>query len=126
MPGTGVKVHVLISAMALSMGVSAPAWATSITELVSVGPGGAQANGTSSQPSISADGRFVAFVSDAINLVPGDTNNLDDVFVRDRQTGKTRRVSLGPGGVQQIGQYGSSFPSISADGQYVTFMSYDG
>ena len=41
-------------------------------------------------PAISADGRFVAFNSDATNLVPGDTNGARDVFVRDRQTGTTR------------------------------------
>ena len=63
---------------------------TGTTQRVSVGPGGVQGNGDSSQrPSISADGRFVAFSSDASNLVPGDTNGVDDVFVRDRQTGTT-------------------------------------
>ena len=55
------------------------------------------------RPAISADGRFVAFNSDATNLVPGDTNGADDVFVRDRQTGTTQRVSVGPGGVQGNG-----------------------
>ena len=69
---------------------------TGTTRRVSVGPGGAQGNGDSSfSPAISADGRFVAFDSCATNLVPGDTNGAADVFVRDRQTGTTRRVSVG-------------------------------
>ena len=73
-------------------------------------------------PAISADGRFVAFISDATNLVPGDTNGRYDVFVRDRQTGTTRRVSVGPGGVQGNGD--SFDPAISADGRFVAFDSY--
>ena len=76
---------------------------TGTTRRVSLGPGGVQGNACSHDPAISADGRFVAFASDATNLVPGDTNGSIDVFVRDRQTGTTRRVSLGPGGVQGDG-----------------------
>ena len=86
---------------------------------MSVGPGGVQGNDDSFDPAISADGRFVAFGSDATNLVPGDTNGSDDVFVRDRQTGTTRRVSVGPGGVQ--GNGASFDPAISADGRFVAF-----
>ena len=76
---------------------------TGTTRRVSVGPGGAQGNGGSFMPAISADGRFVAFESSATNLVPGDTNDMEDMFVHDRQTGTTRRVSVGPGGVQGNG-----------------------
>jgi Tol biopolymer transport system component len=66
---------------------------------VSVGPAGQQANGPSKwPPSISADGRFVAFYSSASNLVAGDTNDSPDVFVRDRVAQVTRRVSVGSGG----------------------------
>ena len=72
-------------------------------------------------PAISADGRFVAFSSDATNLVPGDTNGTADVFVRDRQTGTTRRVSVGPGGAQGNGD--SVDPALSADGRFVAFES---
>ena len=54
---------------------------------MSVGPGGAQANGESVSRAISADGRFVAFISGATNLVPGDTNGVSDVFVRDLRPG---------------------------------------
>ena len=58
----------------------------------------------SGTPAISADGRFVAFYSEATNLVPGDTNGASDVFVRDRQTGTTRRVSVSSGGAQGNGE----------------------
>ncbi len=95
--------------------------ATSTTIRVSVGAGGAQADGASTRPAISADGRFVAFVSEATNLVAGDTNGAPDVFVRDTQAGTTTRVSVGAGGVQADGA--SSRPAISADGRFVAFVS---
>jgi Tol biopolymer transport system component len=91
------------------------------TERVSVSSRGKRANGGSDLPSISADGRFVAFESDATNLVPGDTNPLGDVFVHDRLRGTTERVSVGPGGVQA--DDGSVGPSISAHGRFVAFES---
>jgi Tol biopolymer transport system component len=94
---------------------------TGTTERVSVGPGGVPGNESSAQPALSADGRFVAFTSGSSNLVPGDTNNLLDIFVRDRQTGTTERVSVGPGGPEAYG--GSWLPAISADGRFVAFMS---
>jgi Tol biopolymer transport system component len=75
----------------------------------------------SSEPSISAEGRYVAFRSSATNLVAGDTNNAADIFVHDRQTGATERVSLATGGAQ--GDFGSSKPGISADGRYVALSS---
>jgi Tol biopolymer transport system component/cold shock CspA family protein len=93
---------------------------TSTTERVSVSSGGVQANGESWTPSISADGRYVAFDSDATNLVADDTNAKTDVFVHDRQTGVTERVSVGYLGE---GNLGSLAPSISADGRYVAFES---
>jgi WD40-like Beta Propeller Repeat len=70
---------------------------------------------------LSADGRHVAFQSIASNLVPGDTNQRDDVFVHHLATGVTRRVSLGAGGVQ--GNDGSHVPGVSAEGRYVVFTS---
>ena len=94
---------------------------TGQTTRVSVATGGGQANGNSSNPSISADGRYIAFDSNASNLVSGDTNNTGDIFVHDRQTGTTTRVSIGPGGTQA--NRGSLAPSISADGRYVAFHS---
>jgi Tol biopolymer transport system component len=91
------------------------------TERVSVATGGAQANGEGYDPSISADGRYVAFWSGATNLVANDTNGTYDVFVRDRQLGTTERVSIATGGAQGSGN--SVSPSISADGRFVAFAS---
>ena len=91
------------------------------TTRVSVASDGTQANGGSFTPSISADGRYVAFASIAVNLVSGDTNGVQDIFVHDRQTGQTTRVSVASGGAQANGP--SFDPSISADGRYVAFRS---
>ena len=94
---------------------------TGQTSRVSVASGGTQANGYSWDASISSDGRYVAFFSYATNLVNGDTNNVADVFVHDRQTGQTSRVSVASNGTQGNGD--SLGPSISADGRYVAFVS---
>jgi Tol biopolymer transport system component len=93
---------------------------TGQTRRVSVGAGGEQSNGFSASPSLSADGRFVAFISIANNLVPGDTNGEFDVFVRDRRTGTTKRVSVGPDGTQGTGGTIEE-TAISADGRAVAF-----
>ena len=95
---------------------------TGSTTRVSITSTGLQANGDSSESSISADGRYVAFASVADNLVANDTNNESDVFVHDRQAGSTTRVSITSAGLQ-ANSY-SYHPSISADGRYVTFCSY--
>ena len=92
------------------------------TERVSVDSGGAQGNGDSKPPSLSANGRFVVFASSASNLVPGDTNNRDDVFVHDRQSGTTERVSIDAAGVEANSD--STEPSISADSRFVVFTSF--
>lgn len=92
------------------------------TERVSVSSTAIEGNGTSDRPAISADGRFVAFKSLASNLVLGDTNNASDIFVRDRVTGETSRVSVSSSGVQ--GNLDSGAPAISADGRYVAFESW--
>ncbi len=94
---------------------------TGLTKRVSVSSGEGQANSHSFQPSISADGRHVAFMSKARDLVANDTNGALDVFVRDRREGSTRRVSISSGEGQA--DSGSSYPSISADGRYVAFES---
>jgi Tol biopolymer transport system component len=88
---------------------------------VSVDSSGAEANGANDGPAVSADGRFVAFTSSASNLVAGDTNQTYDVFVHDRTTGTTERVSVDSLGVE--GNATSSVASISADGQVVAFHS---
>ncbi|MCC6763867.1 MAG: hypothetical protein IT293_04310 [Deltaproteobacteria bacterium] len=95
------------------------------TARVSVGPGALQADFQSWDPSISADGRFVAFVSDAGNL-PGGFFGLINIFVHDRQTGETGRVSAGPGGLQPDGDSWINTPPISADGRFVAFVSEAG
>ena len=94
------------------------------TRRVSVASTRAQANGDSFHPSISQDGRFVAFASSATNLVAGDTNRHADVFVRDRATGSTRRVSIRGGAATGVQGNGTSdMTSISGDGRYVAFLS---
>jgi Tol biopolymer transport system component len=94
---------------------------TGRTSRASVKPGGGEADGGSGRPAISADGRFVTFRSDASNLVPDDTNGKTDVFVHDRKTGRTERVSVESGGGEGDGP--SSGASISADGRFVAFES---
>jgi Tol biopolymer transport system component len=101
--------------------VLATSAAAQSTTRLSVNSAGAQANFSSYAPATSADGRYVAFDSDTTNLVTGDTNNRSDVFVRDRQTNLTTRVSVDSTGIQ--GNDSSWFPSISADGRYVAFWS---
>ncbi|MBK7878365.1 MAG: PD40 domain-containing protein [Planctomycetes bacterium] len=94
---------------------------TGVTRQVSVSSLGAGGDGPSREPVISADGRFVAFTSDATNLVPGDTNAGWDVFVRDLVLETTVRASVDSFGQQVNGL--SGLPSISADGRYVAFSS---
>lgn len=109
-------------ALALLLTFSLPAWtAPGDTTRVSIATDGTPGNAISDNPDISADGRFVAFASTATNLVPGDTNGSEDVFVRDRQTGETTRVSIATGGT--AGNAGSTNPAISGDGRYVAFES---
>jgi Tol biopolymer transport system component len=91
------------------------------TTRVSVAWNGAEGNGPSGAPTISGDGRRVAFESDAMNLVTGDTFSVSDVFMRDRVASATARMSVDSAGGQANG--GSYAPSISADGRYVAFES---
>jgi Tol biopolymer transport system component len=95
--------------------------ACTTTVRVSVSNGDAQGNADSGRSALSADGRYVAFESDASNLVPGDTNAHTDVFVRDNVAHTTTRVSVGNGGTQANGD--SHVGDISADGRYVVFNS---
>ncbi len=91
------------------------------TTRVSVDSNEGQSNGWSGSPSISGDGRYVAFSSRASNLVSGDTNGEEDIFVRDLVAGTTRRVSVNSNEGQSNGE--SYSPSISGDGRYVAFSS---
>jgi Tol biopolymer transport system component len=95
--------------------------AAGTTERVSVDSRGAQAASGGVNPAISVDGRFVAFTSDSPDLVAGDTNGVADVFVHDRTTGATERISVGGSGKQ--GNRASRLPAISADGRFVAFES---
>jgi len=95
---------------------------TGVTERVSVDSTGAQANHFSLSPGISADGRFVVFDSEASNLVLGDTNGCSDIFVHDRQTGVTERVSVDSTGTQSNGL--SHGGVVSGDGRFIAFASY--
>lgn len=94
---------------------------TGETNIISKDSAGTLGNNDSTNPKISEDGRFVAFQSSASTLVPGDTNDKSDIFIHDRQTGKTTLISKDSNGKQ--GNNDSDAPSISADGRYVVFMS---
>ncbi len=91
------------------------------TTRISVDSSGQQANLRSSLSAISANGRFVVFTSSATNLVPNDTNGVDDIFLRDLQLGITTRVSVASDGTQA--NAASSYPAISADGRFIAFSS---
>jgi Tol biopolymer transport system component len=94
---------------------------TQQTTRVSVASNRTEANGSSSVATLSGDGRFVAFGSTVTNLVSGDINGLEDVFLHDRTTGTTMRVSESLAGVQ--GDGASSYPALSLDGRFVAFAS---
>ena len=94
---------------------------TGITQRISTAWDGSPPDGWSYHPTISGDGRFVAFVSVANNLTPDDTNGLADVFVYDRLTNQTSRVSLASEDYQASGW--SDGPSISNNGRYLVFAS---
>ena len=98
-----------------------PTVEAAVAERVSVSGSGTQGGAESGAPSVSADGRYVAYVSVAANLVTGDTNGRYDVFVYDRQADTVRRVSVATGGAQADGD--SRSPAISADGKCVAFLS---
>lgn len=103
--------------------LAAPALAQTTTR-VSVTAAGAQVIGHSEYPSISHDGRYVAYLSKAPGLVPEDANNIQDIFRHDRYTGAVERLSVSSAGVASNGL--SDLPSISADGRYVAFQTFAG
>ncbi len=98
--------------------------ASGTTRCISLGMTGAPGNGNSFKPVISADGRFVVFYSDADNLVLGDTNGAQDVFLHELSSGLTRRFSID--GQGKPGEANSVTPSISGDGRFVVFQSLAG
>ena len=104
---------------------------TGLTERVSVSSNEVQGDAMSVDPTVSRNGRFVAFYSSATNLVPGDTNDRDDIFVRDRTAGTTERVSVSSDEQQSDGSspepgvrgFNATGPDITPDGRYVAFFS---
>ena len=99
---------------------------TGATTRVSVATDGTQATqatGSVGTPGISADGRYVTFPALASNLVPNDTNNTGDVFLHDRTTGRTTRISVATDGTQGNGNSSVTQRAISADGRKITFSS---
>lgn len=94
-----------------------------LTTRVDVSNSGAEANDFSELATISANGRFVVFTSTASNLVSGDTNGGQDIFVRDLERGKTRRVNVSSRGRQDVGVGSGELATISAGGRFVTFTS---
>lgn len=123
-----LSIPVLAISLIMLMFRISPTFAQSgVTERVSVASSGTEGNSTSDMPAISADGRFIAFASLASDLVPDDTNDASDVFVHDRLTGTTERVSVDNRGRQGDGNSGlvgaAGYPAISADGRFVAFPS---
>jgi len=94
---------------------------TGMTRRVSLASNGGETNGDSYNPSVSSDGMFVAFASDATNLVEGDSNGKRDVFVRNMLTGETKQVSLADPSIKPNGH--SDYPAISPSGEYIVFQS---
>lgn len=106
---------------------------TSLVQKISLALDGGGANGNSAQPSLSADGRYIVFESNATNLISADSNNdcdsnyddlpdnCADIFLFDRQSGQTTLVSVSTGNVQANNE--SMDPKISSDGRYVVFTS---
>ncbi len=117
-----VGLGLLLTLFTLSTSLPTSAYGGGDLTLVSAATDGGPGNYASFTPSISADGRYVAFASGATNLVASDANGATrDIFIRDLQTGTTVLVSVASDGTQ--GDGGSYNPSISADGRYVAFES---
>jgi Tol biopolymer transport system component len=114
--------RILLTASAFSDIQSIDSLAPSaLFELVSVAADGSMADEWSGEPSISRDGRYVAFASAATNLIPGGNNNHTGIFVRDRLLGETTHISVGYDG--RNANLPSRLPSISGDGRYVAYIS---
>src|SRR5438552_3498090 len=119
-----MRLHLVVRGLAIALISIARLMTTAAaqdTTRVSVDSSGKEGNGYSGFPAISADGQIVAFESDASNLVGGDMNRSEDIFVHDRATGITERVSVDSSGAE--GNGASIWPAISSDGQIVTFPS---
>ena len=111
----------LQSAASFALTVSASAVVRDFEPVSINAAGAASGAGASFNPVVSSNGQYVAFVSDAANLVANDNNGARDVFWRDRASGVTRLVSRTPAGASGNGP--SDSPVISADGRYAAFHS---
>ncbi|MGZ8195477.1 MAG: TolB family protein, partial [Methylosarcina sp.] len=109
-----------IAVLSLSLGLTSLCLNAASLMQVSVDSQGNAGNGSSKNPAISANGRFVVFHSEAGNLVANDTNNASDIFYHDKKTGATYRITLGS---QGEGNDGSVDPRISDNGRYVVYSS---
>ena len=122
-PGISRFIVVLSTAVLLcTLVLSNPAQAGVTTIRVSVDTGGGDPNGSSSDPFINATGRFVAFASEASDLVVGDDNAFQDIFLRDGVEATTVRVSVDSGGGSPDGA--STAPALSGNGRFVAFLSF--
>lgn len=117
-----IMVPLTVVALAATASLASAVPSFGYTSRVSVSTAGAQGNADSLGLSISGDGRYISFASKSSNLVAGDTNGSSDVFVHDRVTGTTTRISRSSAGAQ--GDHDSTWNAISADGRYVAFESY--
>src|SRR4051794_27153291 len=113
----------VLAVFAVATVVTVASASAATAERVSVAADGTQANAASEEPATSADGRYTAFVSDATNLVAGDTNGRCDIFVRDNDSGAIERVSVSSAEAEGSGGAGCERPAISGDGRYVAFSS---
>ncbi len=124
--GLGVIAALAVAVITVAMALHS-VWGGGVAnERVSVTNLGAEATGNSTSAAISPDGRYVAFISSAENLVPGDNNRVRDVFVRDRLLGTTERISVASDGTQGDGQssgLATGAPALSGDARFVAFAS---
>ena len=119
----GLGAATIVAALVAVLGGAAGAATVKPPEIISVAPDGSVGNGPSLFPSVSEDGRFVAFRSEATNITPDDTDAVRDIYVRDRQTGQVLLASRASGGSGLKGNRDSFNPRISANGRFVVFRS---
>jgi Tol biopolymer transport system component len=117
-----MKTHSLATLLTLAAAFAASSARAQTTTIVSVDSAGHASDGSSLYAEITADGRFIAFQSTATNLVPNDTNDSPDVFLRDVWTQTTIRISVGDQGQQGDGD--GLEPALAGNGRYVAFFSY--
>jgi Tol biopolymer transport system component len=117
----GLRLSGICFAAALLAGQAA---SQGTTQLISKSSSGVQGDSASAQVAMSSDGRYFTYVSSASNLVSGDTNGVDDIFVYDSLTGQTTRVSVDSAGNQANGASGNEKTAISDDGRFVVFASW--